>query len=183
MNQPDFTKIFFEYFGGKPRKVRYELRHPPNFLHDLTFLSSLIHDAGFLLKDVVIKGRKLTIPIRRDCWEIPMTSNYELHVATAKLVFATAQDVRWVFQDITKADPEQELSIDGLCINESFRSHTADRFDFTVLGHGWQLGFSLDKFAFMVRLQDNEIPYLFSERKNTELNVPPDRRGKAFASR
>jgi hypothetical protein len=163
MNQPDFTKIFFDFFGGKPRKVRYELRLPPQFLHDLAFLSSLIHDASFLEKDVILRGQKLTIPISRDCWEIPMTSENELHVAKARLTFVSVRDLKWVFENIERANPDQELLIDGLCINESYRSHANDRFDFIISGHGWQLLFTLEEFNFIVKLQDIEVPYLFSK--------------------
>jgi hypothetical protein len=175
MKQPDFTKIFFDYFGGRPRKVRYELRFPPYFLHDLAFLNSLVHDASLFPRDVVLRGEKLTIPIERDCWEIPKAQGNELHIAKAKLVLQTVQDLRWVFEGIDKADPDQELSIDGLCINESYRSHTADRFDFTIIGHGWQLEFTLKQFDFIVKLQDVELPYLFSQKRGSEQGVPPDR--------
>jgi hypothetical protein len=164
MKQPDFTKIFFDYFGGKPRKVSYEMRIGPCFLHDLTFLTSLVHDARFFRKDITLRGRRLTIPLNRDCWEIPMTSDNELHAANAKLVFATVQDLKWVFQGM-KVDPNQELWIDSLCINESYRSHSGDRFDFIICGHGWQLGFTLDDIGFTIRLQDIEVPYLYSKKK------------------
>jgi hypothetical protein len=94
MNQPDFTKIFFDHFGGKPQKIRYELRLPPHLLRDLAFLTSLVHDARFQRKDIVYRGERLTIPINRDCWEIPITEENEFHIAESKLVFATVRAIR-----------------------------------------------------------------------------------------
>lgn len=164
-NQPDFTRIFFDHFGRKPKKVRYELRVPPYFLHDLAFMSSLIHDARFFRKDIILRGERLTIPINRNCWEIPLAQNNELHIAKAKLTFITAQDLTWVFHDIDIADKDQELWIDGLCINESYRTHTSDRFDFTICGHGWKLAFTLEDYINVVRLQDIEVPYLYSDKE------------------
>lgn len=54
--QPDFTRLFFEHFGTRPRKVVYEMRQGAFRLHDLVFLESLIHDATFSGKDVRLSG-------------------------------------------------------------------------------------------------------------------------------
>lgn len=163
--QPDFNKLFFDYFGRKTKKVTYELRLPPNLLHDLVFMSSLVHDARFHIKDIVIRGKKLTIPIERDCWELPkMPETNELHVTRSRLVFTTVHDIRWEFKDISKASPDKELWIDYLYIDEDFRSDKSDYFTFTIAGDDWKLIFSLKEYDFTAKLQDEEAPYLYSER-------------------
>jgi len=164
MNQPDFTKLFFDYFGAKPKKVKYELRLPPHLLHDLVFMSSLVHDARFHIKDINIRGNKLTIPIERDCWEIPKSKNNELHITNSKLIFTTISDIKWEFTDISKANPDKELWIEYLYIDEDFRSDESDYFTFTIAGDDWKLIFSLKQYDFTAKLQDSEIPYLYSEK-------------------
>ena len=47
--QPNFTKIFREYFGTTATKVRYSVRKDCNRIHDFVFLSSLVHDAMYQL--------------------------------------------------------------------------------------------------------------------------------------
>lgn len=164
MSQPDFTKLFFDYFGKKSKKVKYELRLPPYLLHDLVFMSSLVHDARFYIKDVNIRGNRLTIPIERDCWEIPKGKNNELHITKSKLIFTTISDIKWEFADISKANPDKELWIEYLHIDEDFRSDESDYFTFTIAGHDWKLILSLKQYAFTAKLQDTEMPYLYSQK-------------------
>jgi hypothetical protein len=45
MAPPDFTALFFASLGARSKPILYELRDGPEMLHDLVFLSSLIHDA------------------------------------------------------------------------------------------------------------------------------------------
>jgi hypothetical protein len=165
MNQPDFTKLFFDHFGGKPKRVKYELRLPPHLLHDLVFLTSLVHDARFHRKNIHIRGDRLSVPMSRDCWEIPMTENNELHVAESKLTFTTARDLKWIFMGMNEPDRDCELCIDCLFIDERFRSHHSDRMGFVISGHQWRLEFTLDKMDYSVKLQDLEVPYLYSQKR------------------
>jgi hypothetical protein len=84
--QPDFPKLFFEYFGTKPRKVLYEIRQGPCRFHDLVFLNSLIHDATFHRKDARLSSERLTIPVDRDCWELLALKNKFLTIKNEKEV-------------------------------------------------------------------------------------------------
>lgn len=165
MKQPDFSELFSNHFGGKPKKVRYELRDGPCILHDLAFLTSLVHDARFRRKDIIAKGERLTIPINRDCWELPMTEDKELYIADSRLTFATVRDVKWIFIDIDESNENHELWIEYLYFDEHFRSHHKDRFGFVVSGYMWQLRFTLAQTDYAVRLQDTEVPYLYSEKQ------------------
>jgi hypothetical protein len=90
--QPDFTQLFYEFFGNKPRKVQYEVRSGPCRYHDLVFLGSLIHDARFQRQKIQLRGTRLTILVNRDCWELGLTPGEEngekyseLHIADAAL--------------------------------------------------------------------------------------------------
>jgi len=69
--QPNFQRLFFEHFGRKPRKQRYELRfESSNIGHDVIFLSSLIHDARFKRQDMRTRGTGVYIDLERDAWEL-----------------------------------------------------------------------------------------------------------------
>jgi hypothetical protein len=131
-----------------------------------------VHGARFRRKDIILRGHRLTIPFNRDCWEIPITANNELHIADSKFMFATVQDLKWTFEDVDESDPNHELCIEGLCVNETFRSQDSDRFNFVICGYSWQLRFTLEKYAFTVRLQDLEMPYLYSKRGASESFQP-----------
>src|SRR5512139_4057654 len=112
MKQPDFTKIFADYFGAKPRKVIYELRPPPNFIHDLVFLSSLVHDATLKRSRIIIKGKSLIIPIMRDCWELYIHDKSELQTAKSILRFSPVADLEWIFKGNYKTILNDDLMLD-----------------------------------------------------------------------
>src|SRR5512136_2827545 len=92
--QPDFTEIFHGYFGSIPQKVTCRVHQDGDRFHDLVFLNSIIHDARFKIKNVKQKGRKLTIPIKRDRWEIPSVQrkkprpHIELYVADSLMTIS-----------------------------------------------------------------------------------------------
>lgn len=68
-SQPDFTKLFQEYFAQAEPQVSYELRIAPNMIHDSVFISSLIHDAQLVPSKCLHDGEIFTIPLIRDRWE------------------------------------------------------------------------------------------------------------------
>ncbi len=164
MKQPDFTKLFFDHFGGIPKKVQYEVRTGPYQIHDLIFLTSLIHDARFYPRDIKVRGSRMTIPIERDCWEIPLSDRHELHIAKSKLLFSSVADISWSMGNINEFKCDQELLIDFLYFNKDYRSHSKDRFTCYLSGHDWLLQFTLEKDDFKTKLQDQEVPYLYSDR-------------------
>lgn len=164
MKQPDFTRLFFDHFGGKPKKVQYEIRVGPNQMHDLIFLISLIHDARFYPRDIKVRGSRMTIPIHRDCWEIPLSERNELHTAKSKLLFSTVSDINWITQKLDHFGSDQELWIDFLYFDKDYRSLSKDRFTCFLSGHDWLLQFTMKQIDFKIKLQDLEMPYLYSER-------------------
>ena len=41
-----------------------------NYGHDIIFLSSYLHDATFLRRDLVLKAGVIELEVNRDCWEL-----------------------------------------------------------------------------------------------------------------
>ncbi len=154
MNQPDFTNIFFNHFEDSPQKVHYELRLPPYFLHDLAFLSSLVHDARFLYKDIVDTDQKLIIPLNRDRWEIKRLKGDNLQDINSELIFTTVQNLNWSFLSSKKPEPDEELWIDYLFVGENIREQGGDTFSFVICGENWKVNFDLDKWNFTATLTD-----------------------------
>ena len=95
MNQPDFTRLFRETFGSRPKPLTYALREAPDLLHDLAFLTSLIHDARVLSQAIAAEDDRLVIPIERDCWELGLSSDNALHTVESKLTFSGVASGEW----------------------------------------------------------------------------------------
>ena len=170
MNQPDFTKLFFDCFGDKPRKVQYQLRRPPQTRHDLVFLSSLIHDARFGMRDVTRKGRILSIRINRDCWEIPMVehavppASCELHIAKSRLELTRVKRISWRMPRKQRGTTDRELLILDLHLDENWFCSGGSCFDFVILGDVWKCVIDLGRDEWSVCLHDEEAPRLWSKR-------------------
>jgi hypothetical protein len=162
--QPDFTKLFREYFGNTPKRVTYTLRQEPNRLHDLVFLLSLIHDARFQRKDIVLRGKRLILPIERDCWELGLgdhAASMELYVARSRLIVSPVTAIRWsLCQDATVA-PDDELWIDHVWLDDRSKN-VVDRL--IISGSTWDCTITGPEDDLTVRLEDVETPYLYSER-------------------
>src|SRR5271163_3614106 len=93
---PDFSS-FFRSETVEP--LRFEVRGGSNFVHDIQFLSSYLHDARFTTEDVrVDENGKLTIAFNRDCWELGFTKHEgytELHTANSELTVEPVSDLQW----------------------------------------------------------------------------------------
>jgi hypothetical protein len=165
--QPDFAKLFREYFGTTPAKVTYKVRWDSNRRHDLTFLGSLIHDAEFKPKDVVLRGGRLVIPIMRDCWELGMIERpgwLELYSAKSQLVISPAIDFRWVFSGDAAPAWDKDVMIDSVwLLPRDFEA--GDSESLVLAGHSWQCQIRLEE-DFTVRLQDLEVPHLWDRRRS-----------------
>ena len=164
MKQPDFTKIFADYFGAKPRKVIYELRPPPSFIHDLVFLSCLGHDATLKRSRVIIKGKTLIIPILRDCWELYIHDKSELQTANSMLKFSPVTDLEWIFKNNYKKTLNDDLMLDNIFVDLSYRHYESNIYTFYVTGNGWRLRFNMPDYRYKVKLQDLETPHKHMNR-------------------
>lgn len=160
--QPDFTKIFFDYFGGSPRKVNYAIRPWANCGHDVIFLSSLIHDARFVPSRITLRRKRLTIPINRDCWELEPAHREnccEYRVADAKLIFSPVIDYEWRFSTAMTFSSDVELWLHRL----AWQRESDETLVFDIEGHEWLLRIKVPDIDFQAKLMDMEVPYFFSE--------------------
>jgi hypothetical protein len=160
--QPDFTALFFDTFGNASQPIRYELRQPPMLLHDLSFLSSLIHDARLKPAEICRSRGCIELPLNRDCWERGFTdtaSGSELHAAATVLTVRSSGELHWL------AQPDRdEIWLDYLWVSETYRQTGGDRFELIVQFSGsprLTIGLADD---WSVILQDREMPYLWSQR-------------------
>jgi hypothetical protein len=154
--QPDFTEVFREYFGETPKKVTYHLRHGPNRIHDLVFLDSIIHDARFRRKDLILRGTRLTIPIERDCWELLRSNKLnELYVARSRLLVSPANAIHWSFRHGAAISPDDCLCIDHVCLDDRSKN-PYDRL--IVSGSAWECAITACDSDLAVRLEDVETP-------------------------
>ena len=165
--QPDFRQIFYDYFGSKPKKTTYSIRHDSNRYHDLIFLKSLIHDARFKRTDLKLRGKKLTIQLERDCWEfgfVKHNESSELHIANSRLSVSPVFDIDWRFSIEHEIIPENELWIHDVIIQRESYEILQVIFD----GDGWSLHMKASDDDFNMKIQDLEVPYLYSEKNKTE---------------
>jgi len=169
MKQPDFQRLFFDHFGGVPRKVAYSVRQDSNRRHDMVFLSSLIHDARFRESDVALHGKRLTIPINRDCWELGFVKNTtgsELYVADSRLTISPVRSLEWRVSQGFKMD-KTEFWIGSVWLAEDT---IGDERDLVIDGHNWRCVVTLETEDITIRLSDLETPFLYSTRKRRKAN-------------
>ena len=62
----DFTTVFGKQ---KVERLHFKTRPNVNYLHEVVFLSSYLHDAMFCVADMTFKKGTVKIPVDRDCWE------------------------------------------------------------------------------------------------------------------
>lgn len=168
--QPDFQKLFFSHFGDKPRKVTYTIREDSNRYHDLIFLSSLIHDARFRREAVKLRGKRLTIPINRDCWELGIVDHadsHELHCADARLDISLVVNIEWRFDHGSEFSPSAELWIEEFWLVRE----TDETMKVTMGGFDWGSVITVRDEDLVIKLRDLEIPYLYSEKGNARADV------------
>ena len=163
MRQPDFQKLFFDHFGKVPRKVSYSVRQNSNRYHDLVFLSSLIHDARFKMSKVTMRGKRLSIPINRDCWELGIDrgdGSVGLYTADSLLTISPVHSVQWCFSHGLRTE-RKELWIADLWLDQPTDNETRD---LVIDGHEWSCVLTLRDEDIRVKLKDAETPSLHSER-------------------
>jgi hypothetical protein len=90
---------FRDYFQTESTEpIDFSGRHPPNLQHDLLYLSSYIHDATFLIKQVELREKKLTIPMERTRWEL-YDSLETLEVISSVLAIEHVEEITWELPD------------------------------------------------------------------------------------
>jgi hypothetical protein len=154
---PDFTKLFFKSLGGPPKPISYPLRNGPCLLHDLAFLSSLLHDARLLNPNSKPSRGKLALQLHRDCWElvpIRKAKRLKLHTAHSTLTCQGVRQLTWHLPPTTPAEPW----INHLWIDDAYR--TDNDFHLYLKGHTWSCALLLNHEKWSVTLQDQEIPQL-----------------------
>lgn len=167
IKQPDFTKIFFDFFGSKPKKVTYIVRQGPNKMHDMQFLSSLIHDGRFKLKNIILKNKNLKIPIKRECYELPIKHEkftFEPHITDSILSIAPVQKIEkinWNYKYIPSLTDEEEL------VKSIWVDSPDDEGILNLTIETWRnlrLVLKIADEKMKIKLEDIEKPYLLSER-------------------
>ncbi len=159
INQPNFQAIFFDHFGTKPRRQRYELRFDTsNLYHDVIFLSSMIHDARISRNAVHQRKDKVKILMQRDTWEngtLVLENAPKLHYCESQLNISGVQSIEWRFACSIPKEQE-ELWIVGLDLSRSHES--SDYFDLVLDGMDWALWMKLDENRASVMLKDIGLP-------------------------
>ncbi len=168
MNQPEFTAVFFTSFGQKPKRVDYSIRFgTPNSLHDLQFLSSLVHDASVNPDELKLRGDRLKIPLVRDCWELCgiEDENDDLYVAPTVLSLSPVVEMQWNYKGPAGLKLDSELMISGLHFSEEFWNEDDDLFDVVLRGDRdwWKIRITLRYEGASVRLRDKRKPVLSAE--------------------
>jgi hypothetical protein len=158
---PDFTQLFFDALGGVAEPIRYALRSGPCLLHDVAFVSSLLHDARVLNPRVDAVDGVLVVRFNRDCWElgaVHQQDSSELYVADSTL---TCRGVRAVTWHLPKNDGKEPW-LDYVWLDDAYR--TEEQFSFFLKGHDWHCRIVLGANEWSVTLEDKETPYLWSAR-------------------
>jgi hypothetical protein len=163
--QPDFSALFGK---AKVTPLHFRIRPGACAVHDVEFLSSYLHDACFKASSVTRRGKKVTITLERDCWELGFTqdsASSELHTAKCRLTVAPVSALLWETSFVS--DPKREFSIESIYLGAAYwETPDASQLILSAPHAGWKLTFALPDKYFEIRLNDLERPYLDSERKS-----------------
>jgi hypothetical protein len=96
---------FRDYFQTDSKDpVDFSGRYPPNLQHDLLYLSSYIHDATFIIKQVQLIEKKLSIPMERARWEL-YDSLGTLEMTRSVLAIEHVEEITWgLAENLSEAD-------------------------------------------------------------------------------
>lgn len=137
MKQPNFQKIFFEAFTEGSGPLTFKVRGDSNFLHDVQFLNSLIHDSRFEPKDILTDRRTVTIPIVRARWEMrEEVRKQNLLEVRSVLKFSRVKTVRWIAGNIQHTPPFSGSLVDA---DESISGTTRCEIDTFFVGESTYL--------------------------------------------
>lgn len=175
MKPPNFQEVFFQTFAERDKPIKFKIRSDSNFLHDVQFLNSLIHDSSFEPTDIITDKRTVAIALVRSRWEVreELKKKNVLEVP-AVLKFSKVKSVRWVIGDIhhsppfsgTLVDADDPISgstqrqIDTFFVGES--TYLAKGGDVEVILKGyprhWQLRIVLPAAGWSIALTDLPVP-------------------------
>ncbi len=161
---PDFRGLFFGHLGGRKKKIRLAVRNDSNRLHDLVFLSSLIHDAHFRVAQCRVRRRALSLPILRDCWELgiqpsAVPGHADLFVTTSRLLVAPVDSLEWrVLHRECLFD--EYLEIESIYPAEDFWASDTDAFTLVLGGPYWQVRILTSHQHLRLTLTDERLPKL-----------------------
>lgn len=166
IKQPDFQKIFYNHYGGKiPRKINYEIREDSNRYHDLVFLNSFIHDARFKRNKILLHGKKILIPIERDCWELPSVehskTSAEMYLTLSNLIISPALSLKWKFNHRIEFTANTELWIQEIKIERL----SYDDLTIQIIGFDWECDIETNDNNLKIKLIDLKIPYILMKKK------------------
>ena len=159
MKQPDFSKVYLDYFGSEINKVRYEVRDYPYLPHDVQFVHGLIHDADFKLAEIEENENELTLILNRFCSEYGRIAKGKRELkTTSKLKFSGVRKTRWALNDVGEIQ-SKSLEINNFFVGEDSIPRS-DTLDLVLIGYpfGWELRVSLDSEDFEVVIQDIAAP-------------------------
>ncbi|MEX0703352.1 MAG: hypothetical protein WD069_14755 [Planctomycetales bacterium] len=163
MNLPDYSALFRR---DKVRPLRFRARCDPNFVHDVQFLCSYLHDARFLPEAVTRRGKKVAIVLERDCWELGYTEGggaLDMHVAKSRLTISPVVSVRWEAADLERL--QRELWIESIYVGAAhWETPEFSEIVISAPHDGWKLRISVAADFPDTRLDDLETPYLHSAR-------------------
>lgn len=175
MNPPNFQEVFFQTFAERDKPIKFRIRSDSNFLHDIQFLNSLIHDSSFVLKDIITDKRSITIPLMRSRWEVrEEVKKQNMLEVPAVLKFSKVKSFRWVSGDIqcsppfsgTLVDADDSISGNTQCQIDTFfvgeSTYLAKSGDTEVILKGypgdWQLRIVLPNESWSIALADLPAP-------------------------
>jgi hypothetical protein len=166
--QPDFDKVFRDYFGESPKKVTYVLRHGPDFYHDIVFLCTLVHDARFCPNDLTLRGTRLTIPIKRDCWEIPLVSyslnSGEMYFVHSRITISPVLSITWEYNVRRSFGKDVEMELQDIWLNPDIDCDTGQT-SLTLAFFDCKCTIETIYNDLQLRVTDLEVPYLRSKKK------------------
>jgi hypothetical protein len=132
---PDFGMYFHT---DCPDPIEFTCREEPNFIHDLVFLSSYIHDARFEIKALQLQEKTLHISLKRDRWERHKGLRTIESISNV-LTIESVLSVRWEYKGklLRKGSlsPNEEFGIRHVYVGESYWDDT-NKSEIVLSGHG-----------------------------------------------
>lgn len=151
-HQPNFSDLFFalgESFRLNEQR-KYVIRPLPQMVHDIMFLSSLIHDATFQGGSVELDpSGLLSVPLKRDTWE-QFRATGKLDSISSRLEFAGIVNS----DEINLSINEGEFMVEYLWVSEDCRIDSKPYFTVSIVGHDWRQDLKLDRVNFSIVLID-----------------------------
>ena len=171
VRQPDFCSNFFDTFGEVSGPLRYEVRKDSNFIHDLEFINSLVHDAEFLLDETRNTKRSFEIPLIRIRWERRgEVKSQQVTKTPATLRFKGVKSVQWIagsvrlaaadgsvlFDESDAVTTKNSLEVYRVFAAESTFSPSATQVEIVLAGYPsfWQLRLWLTPIRWSIELAD-----------------------------